>query len=64
MWKADENRLVPGVDYDIDPQGRAGYHSRTDKARFPLFSFVKQEVFERGTFKGILHVFAFLVVVF
>ncbi|PFX18344.1 Poly(U)-specific endoribonuclease-B [Stylophora pistillata] len=51
LWDADENRLEPGIDYKIDPQGRTHYHSRDERARDPLFTFVKPEVFQRITFK-------------
>lgn len=52
LWDADENRLEPGVDYEIDPQGKTRYHSREDRARDPLFTFVKEEVFQRVTFRS------------
>ncbi|KAJ8245524.1 hypothetical protein GJAV_G00271660 [Gymnothorax javanicus] len=47
LWKLDDNRLKPGVDYTIDIQGRAGYVSynsncATDYARASLFSYVNE----------------------
>lgn len=48
LWKADENRLVPGVDYHISVQGKAGYvvagsNNARDCARQPLFSYVNED---------------------
>ncbi|XP_059508503.1 uridylate-specific endoribonuclease C isoform X2 [Stegostoma tigrinum] len=48
IWKADENRLVPGIDYQISVQGKAGYvpagsNNAKDNARRPLFSYVNEE---------------------
>jgi hypothetical protein len=52
LWRADKNRLTPDVDYELDLQGYTKSYERTDRARNPLFSWVKPEVFERPTYKG------------
>ena len=52
MWDADKNRLTPGVDYKIDPQGKTRYHSREDHARDPLFTFVDPAALQRETFRS------------
>ncbi|XP_051886673.1 uridylate-specific endoribonuclease C isoform X1 [Pristis pectinata] len=48
LWKADVNRLLPGVDYQISVQGKASYvaagsNNARDCARRPLFSYVNEE---------------------
>ncbi|XP_062913647.1 uridylate-specific endoribonuclease C [Mobula hypostoma] len=48
LWKADENRLLPEVDYQIYVQGKAYYvaagsNRARDCARYPLFSYVNEE---------------------
>ncbi|XP_078075685.1 uridylate-specific endoribonuclease C isoform X1 [Mustelus asterias] len=48
LWKADENRLLPGKDYQISVQGKASYvpagsNNAKDNARRPLFSYVNEE---------------------
>ncbi|KAG7272217.1 hypothetical protein CRUP_035744 [Coryphaenoides rupestris] len=48
LWRLDTNRLQPGKDYIIDPQGKAGYVARgsnyaQDRARASLFSYVNEE---------------------
>ncbi|XP_076004449.1 uridylate-specific endoribonuclease C [Genypterus blacodes] len=48
LWRLDANRLRPGSDYIINPQGRAGYVAQgsnyaRDKARAPLFSYVNED---------------------
>lgn len=43
---------MPGVDYELDLQGYTKSYERTDRARNPLFSWVKPEVFEKPTYKG------------
>ncbi|CAL8346684.1 unnamed protein product [Merluccius merluccius] len=48
LWRLDVNRLQPGKDYTICPQGKAGYVARgsnnaRDRARAPLFSYVDEE---------------------
>ena len=52
MWDADKNRLIPGVHYKIDPQGKTRFHSRQDHAADPLFTWVDPEVFKRPTYKS------------
>ncbi|XP_061587014.1 uridylate-specific endoribonuclease C-like [Cololabis saira] len=48
LWHLDTNRLKPGTDYSISPQGKAGYvaqgsnHAR-DRAHAPLFTYVNEE---------------------
>lgn len=47
LWRLDENRMTPGVDYTISVQGRAGYvtlgnHEVQDHASQPLFSNVDE----------------------
>ncbi|XP_005990888.1 uridylate-specific endoribonuclease C [Latimeria chalumnae] len=48
LWDADENRLVPGKDYVVSLQGRAGFvpagqNNARDNASRPLFSYVNEE---------------------
>ncbi|XP_058468396.1 uridylate-specific endoribonuclease C-like [Solea solea] len=48
LWHLDSNRLTPGSDYIISPQGRAGYvpqgsNYAKDRARAPLFSYVNED---------------------
>ncbi|KAM8974058.1 poly(U)-specific endoribonuclease-A-like [Pelodytes ibericus] len=48
LWDADLNRMVPGKDYQISLQGKAGYvpsgsNIARDSASFPLFQFVDEE---------------------
>ena len=52
MWNADKNRLFPGVDYKINPQGEISQNSRQDRATYSLFTWVDPRVFERPTFKS------------
>ena len=52
MWNADKNRLFPGVDYKINPQGEISLNSRQDRATYSLFTWVDPRVFERPTFKS------------
>uniref|UniRef100_UPI003590203A poly(U)-specific endoribonuclease-B-like n=1 Tax=Myxine glutinosa TaxID=7769 RepID=UPI003590203A len=60
LWKADKNRLVPGNDYRLDLQGRAGYVSlRKDKAKdyaqHPLFTFVDENhLHEKPTYHAFI----------
>lgn len=50
LWQLDVNRLTPGVDYEIDLQGRSrGYEH--DAAPGPLFSSVADRVWSIPTFK-------------
>lgn len=51
LWDLDENRLRPGQDYAINLQGGTKSYRQVDKAKDPLFSWVKPEVFQRPTFK-------------
>ncbi|XP_061834942.1 uridylate-specific endoribonuclease C [Nerophis lumbriciformis] len=48
LWHLDVNRLKPGTDYIISPQGRAGYVAQgsnyaRDRARAPLFTYVNED---------------------
>ncbi|XP_057713088.1 uridylate-specific endoribonuclease C-like isoform X1 [Corythoichthys intestinalis] len=48
LWRLDVNRLKPGTDYIIAPQGRAGYVAQgsnvaRDRAREPLFKYVNED---------------------
>lgn len=56
MWQADTNRLTPGEDYQIDPQGKTHFdkEARSDRARDPLFQFVNEDVFKRKTYKAFI----------
>uniref|UniRef100_A0A8C6TTM6 Uridylate-specific endoribonuclease n=1 Tax=Neogobius melanostomus TaxID=47308 RepID=A0A8C6TTM6_9GOBI len=48
LWRLDVNRLKPGTDYIISPQGEAGHvahgsnHAR-DRARHDLFTYVNED---------------------
>lgn len=53
LWDLD-NRLVPGVDYVINPQRYTSSGSSTDQASQRLFASVQPSVFERPTFKTFL----------
>ncbi|XP_070556989.1 uridylate-specific endoribonuclease B-like [Ptychodera flava] len=54
LWELDENQLTPGEDFSIDLQGKTKVYNdgRQDKASDPLFSFVKESVFKRETYKN------------
>lgn len=54
LWHADKNRLQPGVDYDLDLQGYTKSYQRQDRARNPLFSWVREEVFQKETYKAFI----------
>uniref|UniRef100_A0A3Q2QC33 Uridylate-specific endoribonuclease n=1 Tax=Fundulus heteroclitus TaxID=8078 RepID=A0A3Q2QC33_FUNHE len=48
LWHLDTNRLKPGTDYRISPQGKAGYvapgsNKARDRAHAPLFAYVNEE---------------------
>ncbi|XP_060759292.1 poly(U)-specific endoribonuclease-C-like [Neoarius graeffei] len=48
LWKLDENRVKPGIDYTINLQGKAGYvahgsNNARDKAHAPLFLYVNED---------------------
>ena len=48
LWQLDEmNRLVPGVDYEIDLQAETHVWGTDDKAPRPLFKRVRAAVLER-----------------
>lgn len=51
LWAADVNRLEPGKDYSINLQGGLKSYWREDKAKEPLFSWVRDEVLRRPTFR-------------
>ena len=54
LWDLDENRLVEDKDYKLDLGGRTRYSVEgIDNAKDPLFTWVKPDVFERPTYKGI-----------
>ena len=53
LWEADVNRLVPDVDYDIDPQGRTRFsYDGPDMAKDPFFAEVKASALAKPTFAG------------
>ncbi|XP_063967839.1 poly(U)-specific endoribonuclease-B-like isoform X2 [Lytechinus pictus] len=54
LWELDENRLEPGVDYEIDLQGYTSYGNKVDQARDPLFSRVDEGVLQKPTFKAFI----------
>jgi len=55
LWESDQNRLVPGQDYELDLGGRTRYsYNGPDMADDPLFTWVKPEVFERPTYKAFI----------
>ncbi|XP_068595788.1 uridylate-specific endoribonuclease C [Brachionichthys hirsutus] len=54
LWRLDVNRLVPGIDYTISVQGRAGFinqgsHVAQDRASQPLFSNVSESKMMNST---------------
>lgn len=52
LWEADVNRLEPGVDYNLDLQGRTRFsYDGPDMAANPLFAHVSQEALAKPTFK-------------
>eukprot|EP00164_Ancoracysta_twista_P012919 GFYU01020437.1.p1 GENE.GFYU01020437.1~~GFYU01020437.1.p1 ORF type:complete len:279 (-),score=93.05 GFYU01020437.1:196-1032(-) len=52
LWELDVNRLVPGEDFEIDLQGGKRAFSRADMAADSLFKSVKDDVFQRPTYKA------------
>ncbi|XP_054772970.2 poly(U)-specific endoribonuclease-A-like [Lytechinus pictus] len=56
LWELDENRLEPGVDYEIDLQRYTYYGNKgnVDQARDPLFSRVDEGVLQKPTFKAFI----------
>ena len=61
LWDLDKNRLKPDVDYKLDMQGRTKYsYDGPDRAKDPLYEFVKEDALKRDTYKG-LKLIAFLV---
>ena len=54
LWELDVNRLVPGVDYEIDlQQGKKPYETG-DRADKPLFKWVDQDVLVRPTWASFI----------
>lgn len=53
LWNADENRLQPGEDYEIDLQGYTNpwKEGSEDWAEHPLFAWVNEESLCRPTYK-------------
>ncbi|XP_077991670.1 uridylate-specific endoribonuclease B-like [Glandiceps talaboti] len=53
LWDLDENQLTPGEDFSIDLQGKTKVYleGRRDRADDPLFSYVRDSVFKKETFK-------------
>ena len=52
LWELDRNRLVPGVDYEINLQRSTKPYRRGDSAPEPLFTYVRQDLLsEIPTFK-------------
>ncbi|XP_068169592.1 uridylate-specific endoribonuclease C [Antennarius striatus] len=54
LWRLDVNRLVPGIDYTISVQGRAGFisqgnHVAQDRASQPLFTNVSESKLTNST---------------
>lgn len=55
LWDADVNRLVPDVDYDIDPQGRTRFsYDGPDMAKDPFFAEVKASALAKPTFAAFI----------
>ncbi|XP_065186285.1 poly(U)-specific endoribonuclease-B-like [Sycon ciliatum] len=53
LWELDEQRFVPGQDYEIDLQGGKKIFTRSDAAPANLFKFVKKDkFFSIATFKA------------
>ena len=53
LWDLDEDRFVPGKDYEIDLQGGKRIFTRSDAASANLFKFVnKEKFFSTPTFKA------------
>ena len=53
LWDLDTNRLVFDEDFAINLQSGVGSWSDNDAAADPLFTFVKDEVFEKPTYGGL-----------
>lgn len=51
LWKLDSNRLNPGVDYAIDLQHGKKPYQQGDVAPDPLFKYVKDQVWNKPTYK-------------
>lgn len=51
LWDLDKHRLTPGMDYQLNLQRGTKPYRRGDFAMEPLFTYVKEEIFEKNTFK-------------
>lgn len=52
LWDLDENRLISGQDYKLNLQGDTKEYSRKDMTTEKLFTFLKEDVFKRKTYKS------------
>lgn len=55
LWDLDENRCIPGDDYEIDLQGyvTSTRNVSRDWAKYPLFTYFNDEkIFEKETYKA------------
>ncbi|XP_038056866.1 poly(U)-specific endoribonuclease-B-like [Patiria miniata] len=54
LWDCDENCLMPGVHYKLDPQGYTFYSNqgKQDRAKRPLFEWVEEAALDRPTYKS------------
>ncbi|KAK6475760.1 poly(U)-specific endoribonuclease-B-like [Huso huso] len=58
LWDNDMSRLLPGLDYKISLQGKAGLtqscNDGNDGAALPLFTFVNENIFKKETFSAFI----------
>jgi len=57
LWELDDNRLVPGKDYEIQLQAGKSSGSSGDFARLPLFKSLNDKVLARPTFSTLVRLF-------
>lgn len=57
LWELDDNRLVPGKDYEISLQAGKSSYSGGDFAPLPLFKFVDPKALGRPSFAALLRLF-------
>lgn len=54
LWDLDRNRLLPGLDYEINLQGGKSFFNSDDVAAEPLFKSINPAVFQKPTFKAFI----------
>jgi len=54
LWDLDRNRLLPGLDYELNLQHGKSFFNADDVAAEPLFKHINPAVFQRPTFGAFL----------